>query len=75
VNGQAVLSFPHAKELFTGNLEHWHYDTWKWVHNDPFLEVGYVTFSFDADHHITGFKIDLNSPDFHFHKLDFLRKR
>ncbi len=70
-NGIAKLIFPRAKELFTGDLEHWHYDTWKWNHADPFLEPGYVTFEFDADHTVTGFKIDLYSPDFHFYKLHF----
>ena len=74
VYGQPLLSFSHAKELFSGKLEHWHYDTWKWNHNDPFLEPGYITFSFDADHKVTGFKIDLHSPDFHFWKLDFRKQ-
>jgi hypothetical protein len=59
--------------LFTGSLEHWHYDTWKWNHADPFLEAGYITFAFDADHNVTGFKIDLHSPDFHFYKLQQFR--
>ncbi|MBL7938664.1 MAG: serine hydrolase [Flavobacteriales bacterium] len=72
--GVPVLSFLPASELFTGKLTHWHYDTWKWEHNDPFLEPGYVTFNFDTDHKVTGFKIDLHSPDFHFYKLDFRRK-
>lgn len=71
--GVATLSLLPAPELFTGTLEHWHYDTWKWNHSDPFLEPGYVTFNFDADHRITAFKIDLHSPDFHFGKLDFVR--
>ncbi|MBP6392556.1 MAG: serine hydrolase [Flavobacteriales bacterium] len=74
VNGQPSLSFAPAKELFTGTLEHWHYDTWKWDHADPFLEPGYITFRFDADHKVTGFKVDLHSPDFHFYKLDFKKK-
>lgn len=74
INGVATLLFPRAKELFTGSLEHWHYDTWRWNHADPFLEPGYITFEFDADHEVTGFKIDLHSPDFHFYKLHFLRK-
>ncbi len=60
----------HVK-LFTGTLVHWHYDTYQWQHADPFLEPGYITFSFDADHKVTGFKVDLHSPDFHFWKLDF----
>ncbi len=71
VNGQPMLTLDPAKELFTGKLTHWHYDTWKWEHADPFLEPGYITFQFDADHKVTGFKIDLHSPDFHFYKLDF----
>lgn len=74
INGKPALAFNHARGLFTGQLEHWHYDTWRWMHADPFLEPGYVTFQFDADHRVTGFKVDLHSPDFHFYKLDF-RKR
>lgn len=74
VGGIPTLSFTHARELFTGSLEHWHYDTWKWNHADPFLEAGYITFEFDADHKVTGFRIDLHSPDFHFWKLHFERQ-
>jgi CubicO group peptidase (beta-lactamase class C family) len=73
-SGQLVLSFDPAPELFTGALTHWHYDTFQWDHADPFLEQGYITFSFDADHKVTGFKIDLHSPDFHFWKLDFAKQ-
>ena len=73
-DGLLILSFPQAKELFTGPLEHWHFDTWRWNHADPFLEPGYITFTFDADHKVTGFKIDLHSPDFHFYKLDFRKQ-
>ncbi|MDQ3100218.1 MAG: serine hydrolase [Bacteroidota bacterium] len=73
-NGTPTLTFMPAKDLFTGTLEHWHHDTWKWDHIDPFLEPGWITFTFDTDHNITGFKIDLVSPDFHFYKLDFKRK-
>jgi hypothetical protein len=73
VYGQPMLTLDPAKELFTGKLTHWHYDTWKWEHADPFLEPGYITFQFDTDHKVTGFKMDLHSPDFHFYKLD-LRK-
>ncbi|HEY0977610.1 MAG TPA: serine hydrolase [Flavobacteriales bacterium] len=74
-NGQLVLSFVPAPELFTGTLGHWHYDTFEWQHADPFLEPGYITFAFDADHHVTGFKVDLHSPDFHFWKLDFVKQQ
>lgn len=69
--GALSLSLLPAKELFTGTLAHWHHDTWIWMHHDPFLEPGYVTFHFDTDHRVTHFTIDLHSPDFHFHKLEF----
>jgi CubicO group peptidase (beta-lactamase class C family) len=73
-NGEAVLTLQPAKDLFNGKLSHWHYDTWRWEHADPFLEPGYITFHFDADHKVLHFSIDLHSPDFHFYKLDFRRK-
>jgi CubicO group peptidase (beta-lactamase class C family) len=73
-DGALALSFTPAAELFTGALTHWHYDTFQWQHADPFLEAGYITFTFDADHKVTGFKVDLHSPDFHFYKLDFVKQ-
>ena len=73
-DGKLALQLKPAPELFTGALTHWHFDTYQWLHADPFLEPGYITFTFDADHKVTGFRIDLHSPDFHFHKLDFKRK-
>ncbi|MBK7945766.1 MAG: serine hydrolase [Flavobacteriales bacterium] len=73
-DGKPELSLLPAKELFTGELVHWHHDTYQWQHADPFLEPGYITFAFDADHKVTGFKIDLHSPDFHFYKLDFTKR-
>jgi hypothetical protein len=72
--GALTLSLLPAPELFTGTLAHWHHDTWLWMHQDPFLEPGYITFHFDTDHRITHFTIDLHSPDFHFHKLEFRRE-
>jgi hypothetical protein len=72
--GRPVLTLSPAKDLLTGPLDHWHHDTWQWLHADPFLEPGYVTFHFDADHRVTHFTIDLHSPDFHFHKLEFRKK-
>jgi hypothetical protein len=49
VNGALQLTFQPAKDLLTGTLGHWHYDTFQWQHADPFLEPGYITFTFDAD--------------------------
>ena len=74
LEGSLQLTFEPARNLFTGPLSHWHYDTWKWDHDDPFLEPGYVTFYFDANHKPKGFKIELHSPDFHFYKLDFVKE-
>lgn len=70
-DGKLALSFKPAPELFTGDLAHWHYDTFQWNHADPFLEPGYITFHFDGNHQVTSFKVELHSPDFHFYKLDF----
>ena len=60
-----------AKSVFTGELEHWHYDTFKVVFKDPFLTYGLITFSFNSAGKVIGFKIDLPSNDFHFWNLDF----
>jgi CubicO group peptidase (beta-lactamase class C family) len=65
------LTFLPAKNVFTGNLKHWHYDTFRVDFKDEYLTFGLVTFSFDAAGKVTGFKIDLPSEDFHFWNLDF----
>jgi len=65
------LTFLPSKKVFYGNLEHWHYDTFKVEFQDKFLTYGLITFSFDSEGNVAGFKIDLPSPDFHFWNLDF----
>lgn len=65
------LTFLPANEIFTGNLKHWHYDTFRVDFKDEYLTFGLITFSFDAAGKVTGFKIDLPSEDFHFWNLDF----
>ena len=70
-SGKLRLTFLPAKTVFTGVLEHWHYDTFKVVFKDQFLTFGLITFSFDSTGKVTGFKIDLPSNDFHFWNLDF----
>jgi CubicO group peptidase (beta-lactamase class C family) len=65
------LTFLPAKNVFTGNLKHWHYDTFRVDFRDEYLTYGLVTFSFDASGKVTSFKIDLPSDDFHFWNLDF----
>jgi len=66
-----MLTFLPSKTVFTGELEHWHYDTFKVVFKDEYLTFGLITFSFDSSGKVTGFKIDLPSGDFHFWNLDF----
>ncbi len=68
-----ITLVPTAK-LLNSKLEHWHYDTFKIKFADPFLPAGFVTFSFNAKGEIAGFKIDMDAPDFHFEKLDFVKK-
>lgn len=65
------LTMVPTKDLFTSGLEHWHFNTFRIKFNDPFLPHGFVTFEFNADGKITGFKIDLPNPDFHFYNLNF----
>jgi hypothetical protein len=72
-NGKLKLVFLPAKKVFSGNLEHWHFNTFKVVFKDEFLTFGLVTFSFDSGGKVTGFKIDLPSADFHFWNLDFIK--
>jgi len=69
--GKLKLTLLPSRSVFTGDLEHWHYDTYKVVFKDEFLTFGLVTFSFDSSGKVTGFKIDLPSGDFHFWNLDF----
>ncbi|MBE0675201.1 MAG: serine hydrolase [Bacteroidales bacterium] len=66
-----TLTLLPASEVFTGTLEHWHYNTFKVVFRDKFLTYGLVTFSFNSSGIVEGFKIDLPSADFHFWNLDF----
>lgn len=66
-----TLSMLPTKELFTGELYHWHLDTWRVKFNDPFLPPGFITFRFDSEGHIDSFTIDLPNPDFHFYNLKF----
>jgi len=68
---QLQIVFLPTKKVFYGDMEHWHYDTFKVAFDDPFLPAGYITFSFDSKRNIEGFKIDLKSNDFHFFNLDF----
>lgn len=71
-NEKLTLQLP-AKDVFTSEMEHWHYDTFKIKFKDDFLPEGFVTFSFNSKGEVTGFKIDLPNPDFHFNDLNFVK--
>jgi CubicO group peptidase (beta-lactamase class C family) len=70
---QLKLTLLPSKELFTGILDHWHFDTFKFSFNDPFLPGGYITFNLNKEAAPVSFTIDLKNPDFHFYKLKFER--
>jgi hypothetical protein len=69
--GKLNLTLLPTKELFTSDMEHWHFDTFKITFNDPFLPSGYITFNMNQHAEVENFTIDLKNPDFHFYKLDF----
>lgn len=69
-----VFEMTPSKELFTAELNHWHFETFQFQFKDPFLPEGYLTFECDSDGIIKGFTIDLPNPDFHFYNLKFKRK-
>jgi len=70
-DGLLFVALLPAKELFHATLNHWHYDTFNFGFNDPYLPEGFLTFYIDQDAHPDYFKIELENPDFHFYKLKF----
>ena len=60
-----------TEKLFNSKLTHWHYDTFNIKFNDPFLPEGLVTFELDNKGNVSGFKIELPNPDFHFYNYHF----
>ena len=69
-----ILTLLPTKELFTAELIHWNYDAFDFAFKDPFLPRGFATFEIDHSGNVTGFKIDLPNPDFHFYNLHFIKK-
>jgi CubicO group peptidase (beta-lactamase class C family) len=62
---------------FVGDLEHWHFDTFriKWREGVVYpFPRGFVTFVLDPQAKVTEMKIDVPNPDFDFKELEF-RKR
>lgn len=72
-DNKLFLELTPTKKLFTADLNHWHFDTFQFRFNDPFLPDGFITFESDSHGKITGFKIDLPNEDFNFYNLHFQR--
>ncbi len=70
-NGVLHLILLPSAELFTSDMEHWHYDTFKFSFNDKFLPEGFITFRINEAGNPDYFTIDLANPDFLFYKLKF----
>jgi len=73
-NKKLLIEFEHTP-LFTGELTHWHYDTFKidWV--DPRVTDGYCTFILDSKGKISELKLDQpNLLDVDFTELTLLVK-
>jgi CubicO group peptidase (beta-lactamase class C family) len=61
---------------FVGDLEHWHFDTFRVKWRDsivyPFPR-GWVTFTLDSRARVGELKLDVPNPDFDFKELEFKR--
>jgi CubicO group peptidase (beta-lactamase class C family) len=75
-DGKLVLRFVPSS-YFVGDLEHWHFDTFRVKWRDtivyPFPR-GFVTFTLNAQGKVDEMKIDVPNPDFDFKELEFKRK-
>jgi CubicO group peptidase (beta-lactamase class C family) len=74
-NGKLVVRLAPSA-TFVGDLEHWHYDTFRIKWRDsivyPFPR-GFVTFVIDENGKPSEMKIDVPNPDFDFKELEFKR--
>ena len=69
------ISFSNSS-IFTGKLEHWHFDTFKIDWNDIRVPDGFLTFNFNSKREILGFSIDQeNLLDVDFGELNILKNK
>lgn len=73
-NGKAVLELLPTKELFTGNLYYLSKDKFKIIFNDGFIPAGEIIFEYNTDKKIKGFKLNIETGDFHFEDLYFKKQ-
>ena len=62
---------------FIGDLEHWHFDTFriKWRESIVYpFPRGFVTFTLDPHGKVSEMKLDVPNPDFDFRELEFKRR-
>lgn len=71
--GELTVEFPHWPGI-NATLEHWQYDTFRTVYNDPGVEPAYVTFGLDADGAVDRITMRAISPiaDFSYDYDDLL---
>ena len=73
--GGLIISFSHSP-IFTGKLEHWHFDTFKINWDDIRVPDGFLTFNFNSTREILGFSIDQeNLLDVDFGELNILKNK
>ncbi|PIY12703.1 MAG: hypothetical protein COZ17_02815 [Flavobacteriaceae bacterium CG_4_10_14_3_um_filter_33_47] len=74
-SSELEISFSHSS-IFTGKLEHWHFDTFIIDWNDIRVPDGFLTFNFNSKREILGFSIDQeNLLDVDFGELNILKNK
>ncbi len=73
-NGKAILTLLPSKERFTGLLSYLDANKLEIVFNDGFVPPGQVLFYRSVDKRVKGFKLNIESGDFHFKYLNFVKK-
>lgn len=71
-DGKLYLELLPTK-MFQGEMEHWHYNTFKVKFKDPFLPFALITFQLDSKGYPKDFTIDLPNGDLHFFNLHFIK--
>ena len=69
--GELYIKLLPTPGLFEGKMTHWHHDSFKVQFDDEFLPFALINFEVTAEGEVSGFKIDLPNPDFHFFNLHF----
>ncbi len=74
-NGKLVLKFLPNPDL-TGDLAHWHFDTFEveWRKKFPFFGKGKVQFLMNEQGKVTEMRINVPNEDFWFTELEFRKK-